>query len=1493
MQPVLGTGVEGYAARFLDGGLATNEIFGAQNPGILNELEPYGVYATLVPESGESFVTFGFNPEATLIRESLPFPAVGTPQFLIYAGPKAADPIPGPTVYPEPELTLPEVGSIVNFAFNGQVEVVISPPAAAQAGAGWFLAGRTPVYPGSTVAEDIPAGEHLLNFTRIPGWLPPRDQMITVKPGGITRVEAAFVEAPTEEVGGIAPQRVRFGDVLGFNLPFGSNVELVGGNVNGTVLISPSGSSSWFSYEPADNDRVPFDLRFTSGGLSQVVTITPIQELPEEQTILALEPVADVPSSTGRDYTFIHTAEAAEGVNYRAAGDCREVTISGVTLIFEEDGDPQLYDLVHDKKNISELNLYVDEIIIRSRLKLQATNVRIFARRLVFEDGFAEPAGLDTSAVDHTASDNGDPEAGGNLTLRVLEIVSTPSAQARLVSQGADTTTNSQAGDSGELKSSFDLTSFADLRGGSSDGGADGTAFAVTNHEAGIVPDGLAWIHPLAVRSVILYARDIYYLGFMNESGELLREYQGYLEELTAIEGLPSLPDADLADLQLAEQFTDISGLVDSIADRLDYFGNTAGWVPLLSFEANFNLTENTIGRAMRAFYLAHWLSAAENTITDRRDAMFAARDALSEETDELKAEFSNVRDEIEDLEDQAVDIDRMTRSVEEELREVERRLEQRAEEIVADRNNVPYWKTALRTAGSIMRVVPFYQPALGAAGGALEIGSRIDEQEPLDTVLQATDLALQYQVANYDQQAQDIDDELNPPEQLSDRELERDELRGKADNVRTAANGVATAGSALREYLASREVAADEVEAELAQIRAADPQFNGVISRLQELMDQKERFARRVASLEDRLREIPGIILKNRIAIITLGDSIDAGNTVLDPQALSVVKEMEARNKDRLRRYFYLLAKSFEYRLLEPYREEGVQVYDPVQVLDKIKEILIASQSGDSSDTVGDSHHVLSPAGFESLRSVLEEELALLSERIIEGYESGENREQTAPFNTRLLESELECLNKPGTSAILNLHKRGVYSAGEEAHRIADLRVTNVDFALTLGGERVALDDPRLENLTSGTIDLSFVHSGLSRLNRKGQTYSFNHFRNGDPDQNPIHWTAKVNLLTGDVIMVRPSLASESLLRTLLGTENQLDILNFSRPGANADIFVNSINLNPGFTGGLPPAGLGVEFTRIDIEAQLDYYFATAERLVDVRVIDPTGAALEIMPRMLFDDADSPLELISDDYGRRDSLGMVSRSFREVDHLQITAEEFYGSELASESAFPSGYRFSRWLDQSFNPISTENVVTIENEGHKRVYAIYERIGDVEAPEVEEFRPQETSGNLVTYEVEFSENVVGVDVTDFAVEGQLPGVGIRDITGSGRTRRVTVDASRFPAGPSRLLLADNDSILDFTGNSLAGDGPGNGNQGADFTGVGGFQVRFSDLRVIDGNATFRLEGFVGRPYRVESSNTLEGGWDLVEEVMTNRFGEAQIVDEGAGRRRFYRVMELP
>lgn len=84
----------------------------------------------------------------------------------------------------------------------------------------------------------------------------------------------------------------------------------------------------------------------------------------------------------------------------------------------------------------------------------------------------------------------------------------------------------------------------------------------------------------------------------------------------------------------------------------------------------------------------------------------------------------------------------------------------------------------------------------------------------------------------------------------------------------------------------------------------------------------------------------------------------------------------------------------------------------------------------------------------------------------------------------------------------------------------------------------------------------------------------------------------------------------------------------------------------------------------------------------------------------------------------------------------------------------------------------------------------------------------------VHYDVTFSEPVTGVDKTDFALA--LSGTkgpiwpGITQVTGSGSTYTVTVNAGNFD-GMLGLNLVDDDTIIDDAGNTLGGEGAGNGN----------------------------------------------------------------------------------
>lgn len=87
-----------------------------------------------------------------------------------------------------------------------------------------------------------------------------------------------------------------------------------------------------------------------------------------------------------------------------------------------------------------------------------------------------------------------------------------------------------------------------------------------------------------------------------------------------------------------------------------------------------------------------------------------------------------------------------------------------------------------------------------------------------------------------------------------------------------------------------------------------------------------------------------------------------------------------------------------------------------------------------------------------------------------------------------------------------------------------------------------------------------------------------------------------------------------------------------------------------------------------------------------------------------------------------------------------------------------------------------------------------------------------TAENVMRFQVMFSQEVNGVDTSDFVLTrtGTIANAAIAEINGSGNIYSVTV-AIDSGEGTLRLDLVDDDSILDLASNPLGGLGAGNGN----------------------------------------------------------------------------------
>jgi len=232
------------------------------------------------------------------------------------------------------------------------------------------------------------------------------------------------------------------------------------------------------------------------------------------------------------------------------------------------------------------------------------------------------------------------------------------------------------------------------------------------------------WLHPHFLQMVVAHAKDTYRGGNMDEARRVLQDYADLLD---ANQNPP--PEFAFA-FQSTRQ--DIQGILTRIAGRLDYFGNTAGWVPLLSLAPYVNAFSSEVDAAIPLLYLSRWLQAN----SDRNvQSVAALQDGLGKLQKDIQAAQAAVGDSAAATPELQQRIAKITADVidlQSSIQQRESDLLAQADRNVQDRKKVPFWKQGCRIIGAVCQALPFYQPALGLAGTALKFATDVNIDEPL-----------------------------------------------------------------------------------------------------------------------------------------------------------------------------------------------------------------------------------------------------------------------------------------------------------------------------------------------------------------------------------------------------------------------------------------------------------------------------------------------------------------------------------------------------------------------------------------------------------------------------------------------------------------------------------------------------------------------------------------------------------------------------------------
>jgi hypothetical protein len=672
--------------------------------------------------------------------------------------------------------------------------------------------------------------------------------------------------------------------------------------------------------------------------------------------------------------------------------------------------------------------------------------------------------------------------------------------------------------------------------------------------------------------------------------------------------------------MNLDQLLVELENLVHRLDSNLDYFGNPAGWVPMLSFEANFLAFQNEIEHSVPILYLAYWLNNAATNLQSSLAATEQAYGDLVAERSRMESAFNEAQSVIPGLKTEAESIAFRIGTLKGRIAAKLAELEQKARDNVAERHKVPLWRKALGVLSVAADLVPVGQPTVGRIGAGIGLLSKIDPDHPLES---AKTLAPQAFGVMTNKNISVCFGTNGPPNTSTNLTGTNAVKKARQDRVKQLTECAKFLGGELKELAAvfkEAQVDDKELAAELEKLKASDAELQTITAEVEVLNVEKERFAQELAAALQVIGSFTSGLAENLVSTHQLEDRLAAGLGALDHGALLHIKEMERRARDRLVQYQYFLAKSFQYRQLRPFTGN----LRLTRLLTRFQQLVEANSS-----------HVLSQQEFENLKGLF---IGELRELVALSLDNANAPSRSFPKSYRLSAEQRQQLNEQGR-LVLNLRNLGLLDDGDENIRIADLRTTTL--AATPTGPIGSL----------ALVRVNFEHLGLSRLTSGGRRFLFRHYQT--ERVNPIVWNVIYDALVHRTVNSTLSAAQQSLISVLLAQQPVpvTNLVFFSQPGADAEILLTKDVSTDN----------GTDFVIEDLVFELQYDFTPTsgnQRELTVRVTD------DLAPVIALSQADIN--------GRQDGVGDFFRTYPPFTLVTLQAPGAYGQ-----------FVFDRWLVNS------------------------------------------------------------------------------------------------------------------------------------------------------------------------------------------------------------------
>jgi hypothetical protein len=638
-------------------------------------------------------------------------------------------------------------------------------------------------------------------------------------------------------------------------------------------------------------------------------------------------------------------------------------------------------------------------------------------------------------------------------------------------------------------------------------------------------PASSAWIQPNWLSAFLRYMHDCLWFSDYKSLKAAILEY---------IEIRPLIQERSDCVAVMAE----IESVLARYFSGLDLHGNPNGWYPRLSLLSSLDNYKNEIAFNSKIVASMMWCLNEVSRVNTDRESMYKAIDILQSRFSLISDEFSELDGTYPGLQVQFTNVNNEMTSLKEAIRQETLSLQAQAEVDANAKNNRACWRKSLQVIGTVMTMIPVYQPALAAVGTGLQVASKIGEESAGDSIKTLGDAA------------------------------SNTALAGKSKKFITEAEGVQfKKADTIKNAVSSGKAFLEEAQKTFAQIngilhdKAASPsEINSIFEtlkarspELKDLIRQSEKICSTQGVLAQKLTDHISRTVQLANELTNIGEALmafDEKVALLPLVSLSELSQnfniIRQRADYRLEYYRYLVRKSYEYLFLQNCPLEPRSV----DLIDKLKLVILENQSKPLSDFTEIA---------EAQKNIFESEFREVVFAIRKMFSDGAITTSRSWANLTLSPDEIAVLNAEGV-----VKRNLVQTIGGEFDnvRLVDISVedTNEDFGA------IAEDGADLDSF----VRVYVRHTSESVIRKNDRIY---HFQNGDNPYSWVFWkecTPGEGEHEGDISQSEPASELIELLQFLESSSSQISnskLELFAAPGLDSELLFSLERANARLT--------------------------------------------------------------------------------------------------------------------------------------------------------------------------------------------------------------------------------------------------------------------------------------------------------------------------------------